>query len=177
MSHELDRYAPSTIDPHWSAQVIDLEGGVWWPGSLTWIDARRAQGSDWLTLVLGCLAAWHLLVRLPTLEQLTPLPGEAVRPPETASAGAGDPATEQPVVDERVLSRVRMLLAKAESTTFEAEAETFTAGAQSLMARHSIDAALLAADDAARLRVIIDQVASLTDSSALAWHRRFVLGS
>ncbi len=149
MSHELDRYAPSTIDPHWSAQVIDLEGGVWWPGSLTWIDARRAQGSDWLTLVLGCLAAWHLLVRLPTLEQLTPLPGEAVRPPETASA---DPATEQPVVDERVLSRVRMLLAKAESTTFEAEAETFTAGAQSLMARHSIDAALLAADDAARHR-------------------------
>ncbi len=37
-----------------------------------------------------------------------------------------------------------MLLAKAESTPFEAEAETFTAGAQSLMARHSIDAALLA---------------------------------
>jgi hypothetical protein len=37
-----------------------------------------------------------------------------------------------------------MLLAKAESTTFEAEAATFTAGAQALMARHSIDAALLA---------------------------------
>ncbi len=26
--------------------------------------------------------------------------------------------------------------------------------------------------DAARLRVIVDQVASLTDSSALAWHAR-----
>ncbi len=29
-----------------------------------------------------------------------------------------------------------------------------------------------AADDAARLRVVIDQVASLTDPAALAWHRR-----
>ncbi|MEO6998972.1 MAG: hypothetical protein ABI112_12890, partial [Terracoccus sp.] len=113
MSHELNRYAASTIDPHWLAQLSELEGGIWWPSSVTWIDARRAQGADWLTLVLGCLAAWHLLVRLPTLEQLTPLPGEAVHPPEASSAGAGDAATEQPVVDERVLSRVRLLLAKA----------------------------------------------------------------
>jgi deoxyguanosinetriphosphate triphosphohydrolase, putative len=29
-----------------------------------------------------------------------------------------------------------------------------------------------AADDAARLRVVIDQIASLTDTSAVAWHRR-----
>ena len=31
--------------------------------------------------------------------------------------------------------------------------------------------------DAGRLRVVIDQVAQLTDSSALAWHRRLVVGS
>ena len=31
-----------------------------------------------------------------------------------------------------------------------------------------------ATDDAARLRVVIDQVASLTDSAALAWHARLV---
>ena len=31
-----------------------------------------------------------------------------------------------------------------------------------------------AADDAARLRVVVDQVASLTDVSALAWHDRHV---
>jgi dGTPase len=29
-----------------------------------------------------------------------------------------------------------------------------------------------AADDAGRLRVVVDQVASLTDASALAWHDR-----
>jgi dGTPase len=32
-----------------------------------------------------------------------------------------------------------------------------------------------AADDAARLRVVVDQVASLTDTSALAWHQRLVV--
>jgi len=29
-----------------------------------------------------------------------------------------------------------------------------------------------AADDAARLRVVVDQVASLTDASAAVWHAR-----
>ncbi len=51
---------------------------------------------------------------------------------------------------------MRQLLAKAESTTFDAEPETFTAGAQALMARHSIDAAMLQASsgrsDAPRAR-------------------------
>ena len=31
-----------------------------------------------------------------------------------------------------------------------------------------------AADDAARLRVVVDQVASLTDASAVTWHDRLV---
>ncbi|MDQ4086147.1 MAG: deoxyguanosinetriphosphate triphosphohydrolase [Actinomycetota bacterium] len=34
----------------------------------------------------------------------------------------------------------------------------------------------LAGDDAARLRVIVDQVASLTDASAVAWHRQWCDG-
>ena len=33
-----------------------------------------------------------------------------------------------------------------------------------------------AADDAGRLRAVIDQVASLTDVSALAWHQRLTAG-
>ncbi|PSK66972.1 Deoxyguanosinetriphosphate triphosphohydrolase-like protein [Micromonospora sp. MH33] len=33
-----------------------------------------------------------------------------------------------------------------------------------------------APDDAGRLRVVIDQVASLTDPAAVAWHRRLVGG-
>jgi dGTPase len=33
-----------------------------------------------------------------------------------------------------------------------------------------------APNDAARLRIVADQVASLTDTSALAWHRRLGAG-
>jgi hypothetical protein len=42
-----------------------------------------------------------------------------------------------------VLEKVRALLAKAESTTFEAEAESLTAKAQELMARHRIERVLV----------------------------------
>lgn len=44
-----------------------------------------------------------------------------------------------------MLTRIRALLAKAEATGFPQEAEALSAKAQELMARHSIDEALLAA--------------------------------
>ncbi len=91
------------------------------------------------------LGAWRRLARLPAIAAVGPLPGSAVRvgsgaPPEAAG---GDP---QVPVEARYLHRVRSLLAKAESTTFEEEADALTAKAQQLMARHSITAALLASD-------------------------------
>ncbi|HXY91138.1 MAG TPA: DUF2786 domain-containing protein [Acidimicrobiia bacterium] len=46
-------------------------------------------------------------------------------------------------MSDDILHTVRALLAKAESTTFEAEAEAFTAKAQELMTRHRIDRALV----------------------------------
>jgi len=63
---------------------------------------------------------------------------------------------------ERILEKVRGLLAKAESTEFPAEAEALTAKAQELMARHCIEQAML--DDRApgarahptSIRVVID---------------------
>ncbi|MDI5963408.1 DUF2786 domain-containing protein [Streptantibioticus silvisoli] len=60
----------------------------------------------------------------------------APTPPRTAPAGEGS----------KVLGRIRALLAKAESTGFPEEAEALSAKAQQLMARHSIDEALLGAD-------------------------------
>lgn len=145
MTDELDRHAPATVDPQWHAQLDALDGGVWWPRSQTWLDARRARGVDWLTLVSQALTATHLLHWLPGIERLAPLPG-SVRPPEQDASGNASARPRPANVDTRILERVRMLLAKAESTSFAAEAETFTAGAQALMARHSIDAALLAVD-------------------------------
>jgi hypothetical protein len=54
---------------------------------------------------------------------------------EAVAGGAADP---------KMLARIRALLAKAESTDFPEEAEALTEKAQSLMARHTIDAAVLA---------------------------------
>jgi hypothetical protein len=47
------------------------------------------------------------------------------------------------MTDDALLERVRSLLAKAESSSFPAEAEAFTEKAQELMARHAIDDALV----------------------------------
>jgi hypothetical protein len=51
----------------------------------------------------------------------------------------------RPGGESKVLGRIRALLAKAESTEYPEEAEALSAKAQHLMARHSIDEALLAA--------------------------------
>ena len=52
------------------------------------------------------------------------------------------------MTDEKILTRVRALLAKAESTTFPEEAEALTAKAQELITRHRIDVLSVATHDA-----------------------------
>jgi hypothetical protein len=54
------------------------------------------------------------------------------------------PAGDRRGGEHKLLGRIRALLAKAESTVFPEEAEALSAKAQHLMARHSIDEALLA---------------------------------
>jgi hypothetical protein len=74
-----------------------------------------------------------LVVRLPSVTTTIPRPGTVWS--ERSAVGVH--------LDTRMLARVRALLAKAESTTFEQEAEAFTAKAQELIARYAIDEALL----------------------------------
>jgi hypothetical protein len=129
-------YAAATVDPRWSAQLAEAGIGVWWPAELTAVQAcALSHAAGWPDFVARMLELLRELVRLPRLETLIPIPG-------TATPTRPGP---RPDVDERILARVRALLAKAESTNYPAEAETFTAGAQALMARHSIDHALLTA--------------------------------
>ncbi|GAA3298851.1 hypothetical protein GCM10020295_35470 [Streptomyces cinereospinus] len=83
-----------------------------------------------------------------------------------------------------MLARIRALLAKAEATGFPDEAEALSAKAQELMARHSIDEALLAGqthggDGPAAWRIGVDQPyeqakAVLLDAVASANHCRAV---
>jgi hypothetical protein len=140
VADELRRYPRDTVDPSWWVQCETAEIPVGRSSGPTLLGARTAAGMAWRDQVVLVLEVLYLLHTLPPLEVLTPLPGTARA---RQAAGAASAATAAAEVDERVLARVRALLAKAESTTFDAEAETFTAGAQALMARHSIDRAML----------------------------------
>ena len=93
--------------------------------------ASRAEAIECVLHVL------HVLKTCPPIEQLGPPPGQARRGSLGAVRDDGD------AVDERLLARIRALLAKAESTTFPEEAESLSAKAQELMTRHRIDSALL----------------------------------
>ncbi len=137
VADELRRYPPDTVDPRWRAQCEAADVRVWWPADRNPLQARAEHGESWPRQVSAAVEAFHLLRVLPPLAVLTPPPGSADARRSAATAALDE-------VDERVLARVRALLAKAESTQFPAEAETFTAGAQALMARHSIDAAMVA---------------------------------
>ncbi|MEU6088281.1 DUF2786 domain-containing protein [Streptomyces sp. NPDC047085] len=101
----------------WAAQLDALEEQA----------AAPARGSDRFSHATAVLELYRLLLRLPALEPLE-------EPRHAPGPGAS-----------RMLTRIRALLAKAEATGYPEEAEALTAKAQELMARHSVDEALLAA--------------------------------
>ena len=116
-----------------------------------WVDQLDALGTTtglpgwWRSTGVEPATAWRdvvrllaLLLQLPALEQLLPTPAGW---PQHRVEGAAVPAGP---VDEKVLGRVRGLLAKAERTEFPEEADALTAKVQQLMSRHAIDAAVLA---------------------------------
>lgn len=132
--HEARRSAPPErwVPPRWRRQ-------------LDAIDAAAQASADPRTALARRLTepggrgdvALHRLARLAPLPLLEPAPASW----PTSGAGPSAPTSGVPT---EVLERVQALLAKAESTSFEAEAEAFTAKAQELIGRHAIDAAALA---------------------------------
>lgn len=123
------REQPGPVPQWFDDQLGELGAG--WDADAGWLD-RRADG-DRISALRDAVDALGLVEGLPPIAALRPPPGTA-----TVSSSATAPTT-----GSRMLDRVRALLAKAESTTFPAEAEALTGKAQELMARHSIDAALL----------------------------------
>ena len=131
-----------TLDQRWIAQVeaLDLPAVS---GKSGWIRAwaereglDRSQVASTLVDVLANLA-W-----LPRLDPILPPPGSARSAPGGTAGGRTDEAVGAEA--NSMLERIRALLAKAESTTFESEAEAFTAKAHELMTRYAIDAAIVA---------------------------------
>jgi len=141
---EMRRYAAATVDERWAAQLAALGAQAWWGRDDEHLERwREREGLDQAAAVGFALETVYTIARLPELSLLLPLPGTATRSAQAARAAGR-------TVDQRMLERVRALLAKAESTEFPEEAEALTARAQELMARHSIDEALVAAAAAAR---------------------------
>ncbi|WP_158581724.1 DUF2786 domain-containing protein [Actinomadura spongiicola] len=139
---ELRAYSAATVDDQWHEQLAVLAAEVWWEDDdehpELWCER---EGVERAVYVASALELVDLLENLPRLPSLGPPPG--------TSTSTGAPDSERPTtrdVDQRILGRVRALLAKAESTEFPEEAEALSARAQELMARHSIDNAVLAAE-------------------------------
>lgn len=128
---ELGLMSPAA-DRGWWAVEVQVRAGV--PVVAAWIAV--------LTLVAQ-------LDRLPALERLVDPPSSWGRGGYRPSAATGDGHDRG-----KLFGRIRALLAKAEATSYAAEAEAFTAKAQDLMTRHAIDEALLHADDARPVDVV-----------------------
>ncbi|WP_089099939.1 DUF2786 domain-containing protein [Streptomyces hyaluromycini] len=104
--------------PRWQAQLDALPQ-----------EDGHARVGDRFSHATAVLELYRLLLRLPALEPLDePGPRATAHRPQS-----------------RMLTRIRALLAKAEATGYPEEAEALSAKAQELMARHSVDEALLAA--------------------------------
>ncbi|WP_446048738.1 DUF2786 domain-containing protein, partial [Streptomyces albidoflavus] len=126
---ELARYG-NGLTPLWRRQLDALAAPAW----------AGTGGRDRFARATAVLQALRLLLRLPALEPLGPPPGGR---PAGAAAAPRTPGGEAP--EDRMLGRIRALLAKAEATGYPPEAEALTAKAQELMARHSVDEAQLSA--------------------------------
>ncbi|QDP95764.1 DUF2786 domain-containing protein [Microlunatus elymi] len=144
---------------------------AWWraqlPGNFD-VPAAGPGRAGWLfSADADPLRRWRralsLMRQLRRMHRLAPLgPPPSAWRDETEPGGSRSPfASARPssqrygssAVDPGLLGRVRALLAKAESTTFSAEAEALTAKAQELISRHAIDEALLQSESASAYQV------------------------
>lgn len=119
------RGGASVTDPAWAAEAASLEPPSWR------IDPAASSWPDDVDAAVGVLGV---------LSHLPPLP-------ECRGARR---AAERATAQGRLLEKVRHLLSKAESTNFPEEAEALTAKAQELLARYSIDRAVVGGPDPAR---------------------------
>jgi hypothetical protein len=131
IAEESQRYAQAAVPQRWRDDLRQIGAVVWWePGQtgdhlLQWARRHGSSLADALTTVIEVLA---MMRALPVLPRIVPPPGSAAA---TSTPRRG--------VDQKMLARVRALLAKAESTTFPEEAEALSAKAQELMSRYSLE--------------------------------------
>ncbi|RGC68129.1 hypothetical protein C5N14_14520 [Micromonospora sp. MW-13] len=130
------RDQPGPVPGWWDDQLAGLDAAVWWDDDRRYLTSWAArEGTDRIAALRDAVDVLALVEGLPPIAVLRPPPGTTAPAAAVPAGGSGS----------RMLDRVRALLAKAESTTFPAEAEALTGKAQELMTRHSLDVALVAA--------------------------------
>ncbi|HEV2809851.1 MAG TPA: DUF2786 domain-containing protein [Acidimicrobiales bacterium] len=132
---EVARQTERRLGARHAAYVTD---GAGWSGGRAHLGPWAEREGVPLVEAMACaVEVLALLLSLPRLPRLGAAPASARRASRSGQ-------------DRRILEKVRALLAKAESTTFPEEAEALSSKAQELMARHSIDEAMVGSGAAAR---------------------------
>jgi dGTPase len=167
-----DWYLPDAADAELDEAILALTGLASWPAG-SYDGGRQAQAAL-KNLTSDLIGRFCTQVQRATHATHGPAPlrrhhGEVVVPRATRleiSVLKGLAAHYVMRDEQRValLQRQRELLSELVTALRDAGPEAFAADFRVDLAE--------AADDAARLRVVVDQVASLTDASALSWHRR-----
>jgi dGTPase len=167
-----DWYLPDVVDAEMEAALRLLQGLVTWP-STSYDGSRRALGSL-KDLTSDLIGLFCMQVRDATIDKYGDLPliryaADVVVPRETETAVAalkGVAAHYVMLADDRV-----SVLQQQREVVTELVSLLRLRGPGALMPVFRADFEA-AGSDAEALRVIVDQVASLTDASALAWHAR-----
>ncbi|WP_405447196.1 deoxyguanosinetriphosphate triphosphohydrolase [Streptomyces achromogenes] len=166
------RYVPAGTDPAELGAALDrLLDEEWWPHGYDGTAVAQARLKDATSQLIGrfCLAAETATRAAYGPGRLTRYAARLVVPRETRM----ECAVLKAVADRYVMQRAEQERLRADQRVIVAElAEALTARAPDGLDpqfRALFDAA---GDDRARKRVIVDQIASLTDASALSLHAR-----
>ncbi|MEV8086098.1 deoxyguanosinetriphosphate triphosphohydrolase [Streptomyces nigra] len=166
------RYVPADTDPEELAAALDrLQDEPWWPHGYDGSAVAQARLKDATSQLIGrfCLAAEGATRAAYGGGRLTRYAAELVVP----RAARMECAVLKAVADRYVMQRAEQERLRADQRVVVAElAEALTARAPDGLDpqfRALFDAA---GDDRARKRVVVDQIANLTDASARALHAR-----
>ncbi|MFF5011955.1 deoxyguanosinetriphosphate triphosphohydrolase [Streptomyces sp. NPDC001165] len=168
----IGRYVPADTDPAELAAALDrLQDEEWWPHGYDGTAVAQARLKDATSQLIGrfCLAAETATRAAYGTGRLTRYGAELVVPRETRM----ECAVLKAVADRYVMQRAEQERLRADQRVVVAElAEALTARAPDGLEPQFRALFEEAPDDHARKRVIVDQIASLTDASARSLHAR-----
>lgn len=169
----LGRYVPEDTDPQELADALDrLVDEEWWPHGYDGSAVAQARLKDATSQLIGrfCLAAEGATRQAFGSGRLTRYEAELVVPRETRN----ECAVLKAVADRYVMQRAEQEALRADQRIVVAElAEALTARAPEGLDPQFRALFTAAPDDRSRKRVIVDQIAALTDASARSLHTRF----